>query len=155
LSLENVNDPTSVSYVWEQLTPDKKLVTTTEWDESFTTQLPIARIADQVDHVMAYDPNVVIPTWRVREACAIRARPMRNTLPVLELDLNAGDELIWTFRQVHKLGIMGDGSGGPTISFKTLIFGRIRNGEPTRIAQIYPDGTVEAQSTLEAALQIT
>lgn len=150
-----IADTTVAPYVWEQLSPDGKLVVQSEWNQDFTAETPLAQIAAEVKHPVG-PPDPVsgvrhhVSTWRVRSACKMRARPLRDSLPVLEIDLNPGDELVWSHRKVRSLGLMGASS---SISFESIIFGRIVNGN-ANLAQIHPNGEVHGHASIDEALAL-
>lgn len=154
-------DKNNASYVWEQLSPGGAIVLVTEWNQDFTAETPLRAIADEVVHqVGPPDPisgvRNTVSTWRVRAACKMRARPLRpGELPVLEIDLEAGDELVWTHRQVNTLALMNDGAQHVEVAFKTMLFGRIPAAATDGagdIAQIFPNGEVIGHKTIDEAL---
>lgn len=149
------SSPDIAAYVWEALNANGTLLEYSEWNENFDHETPLATIGDGVERVIGGDPNKTIWTWKLRKEHRMRARPLRDNLPTLEIPVPAGCELIYLHRHCKTIGIGPAGEILGEINFKTLLFGRIfPDTFKMDLMQVWPNGEHREHASLEEAYSI-
>lgn len=140
------SDTTVAAYVWEA---ERNGILTTEYSPD-GSETPLASVFRKDDTVPGETK------FYATAETLFRGRPVRpsivgvpDALPVVEITVEEGQEIIWQHRVVKTLSAFG----GVLMSFETLLFGRVVAGKP-EIMQVWPNGERKEHASLAEAMQI-
>ena len=147
-------NPTITPYVWEAVKGG--VIYATEYPPGATPETSF----DSIGFTLRWrgDDARQVPTFvnTIGETVTFRAVSLREaTCPMLEIDIAAGDALIWGHRRVHTVvAFMVDPTplSNSTISYETMLFGRETVGGEVQIAQIWPGGQTNGFSSYDEAM---
>jgi hypothetical protein len=96
-----------------------------------------------------------IPTFvnLIGDTVRMKARSLREaSCPMLEIDIEPGDALIWAHRRVQNVFAFQGPMTPEPIAFETLLFGRESVAGVVQIAQVWPNGETVGFDSYAAAM---